>query len=129
MEVAQPGTITVALVEDDDETRKRLVASIRANDSLRLTGEYRSGAEALASLGTGAPDVFLVDLGLPDMSGLEVLRRIVGRHPSCSILVVTMFGDEQTVLAALEAGARGYLLKGALEHDIAVDIRHLRDGG
>ena len=129
MEVAHAGTITVALVEDDDETRKRLVASIRGDDSLRLTGEYRLGAEALASIEHGAPDVFLVDLGLPDMSGLEVLRRIVARHPSCNILVVTMFGDEQTVLAALEAGARGYLLKGALEHDIAVDIRHLRDGG
>lgn len=121
--------VTVAVLEDDDEARKRLVASIRADGSLRLTGEYRTGAEALAALTSGAPDAFLVDLGLPDMSGLDVVKGIAARYPACDILVVTIFGDEQTVLRALEAGARGYLLKGALEHDIVEDIRHLRNGG
>lgn len=120
---------TIALVEDDDETRGRLVASILRDPALRLTGEFRSGAEALAGLATGAPDVFLVDLGLPDMPGLEIVRRIAARNPACDILVVTIFGDEKSVIGALEAGARGYLLKGALEHDIAEDIRHLRSGG
>jgi len=121
--------VTIALVEDDDEARKRLVASIRSDPSLRLVGEYRTGGEALAGLSGGAPDVFLVDLGLPDMHGLEVVRRIAARYPACDILVVTIFGDEESVIGALEAGARGYLLKGALEHDIAEDIRHLRNGG
>jgi DNA-binding NarL/FixJ family response regulator len=121
--------IAVALVEDDDEARKRLVASIRSDPSLRLVGEYGTAAEALASLETAAPDVFLVDLGLPDLPGLEVVRRIAAKHPACDVLVVTIFGDEASVIGALEAGARGYLLKGALEHDIAEDIRHLRSGG
>ena len=129
MEAAKTVPVTVALVEDDDEARGRLVASIRADPSLRLVGEHRTGTEALAALESAAPDVFLVDLGLPDMSGLSVVRRIAERYPSCEILVVTIFGDEQTVLGALEAGARGYLLKGALQHDIAEDIRHLRNGG
>ena len=121
--------VTIALVEDDEEARKRLVASILGDPSLRLTGEYRNGTEALAGLAAGAPDVFLVDLGLPDISGLEIVRTIAARYPSCNILVVTVFGDEESIIGALEAGARGYLLKGALEHDIAEDIRHLRSGG
>jgi len=123
------GPVRIALVEDDDEARGRLVASIRSDPNLELAGEYRSGGEALAGLDRGAPDVFLVDLGLPDMSGLEVVRHIAAQHPACEILVVTIFGDERSVISALEAGAHGYLLKGALEHDIAEDIRHLRDGG
>jgi len=129
MEPAQAGPVTVALVEDDDEARKRLVASIQSDASLRLIGEYRNGAEALAGLAKAAPDVFLVDLGLPDMHGLELVRRVSSKHPACDILVITIFGDEESVIGALEAGARGYLLKGALENDIASDIRHLRNGG
>jgi DNA-binding NarL/FixJ family response regulator len=123
------GPVKIALVEDDDDARKRLVASISSDASLRLVGEYATGAEALAGLAKSAPDVFLVDLGLPDMPGLEVVRHIATRYPSCDILVVTVFGDEESIIGALEAGARGYLLKGALEHDIAEDIRHLRSGG
>lgn len=129
MEKPDPGPVTVALVEDDDETRKRLVASIGADASLQLVGEYSNGAEALAGLEKALPDVFLVDLGLPDMAGLDVVKRIAAVHPSCDILVVTIFGDEESIIGALEAGAHGYLLKGALEHDIAKDIAHLRSGG
>lgn len=121
--------VAVALVEDDDGARARLVASICAEPTMRLAGDWRTGAEALAHLEKGAPDVLLVDIGLPDMSGLEVVRAAAARHPACDILVVTVFGDEQTVLAALEAGARGYLLKGAASRDIKEDIRELRNGG
>jgi DNA-binding NarL/FixJ family response regulator len=129
MERAGPGPVTVALVEDDDEARKRLVTSIRSDNSLQLVGEYATSAEALAGLESALPDVFLVDLGLPDMPGLEVVKRIAAVHPSCDILVVTIFGDEESIIGALEAGAHGYILKGALEHDIADDIRHLKSGG
>ncbi|HET9735107.1 MAG TPA: response regulator transcription factor [Burkholderiales bacterium] len=120
---------TVALVEDEAEARQRLSGSIRAQPGLRLVGEWSTGGEALAGLAQSAPDVLLVDLGLPDMSGLKIVRYVAERYPGCDILVVTIFGDERTVLAALEAGARGYLLKGALQHDIAVDIEHLKSGG
>jgi DNA-binding NarL/FixJ family response regulator len=129
MEATKAGPITVALVEDDDEARNRLVASIQSDSSLQLVGVYRDGAEALAGLAKSAPDVFLVDLGLPDLHGLELVRRIASQLPQCDILVITIFGDEESVIGALEAGARGYVLKGALERDIAADIRHLRNGG
>ena len=120
---------TVALVEDDRDTRARLASSIRAQPSLALVAEYATGTEALEGLDSGAPDVLLVDLGLPDVSGLEVARFVAGRHPDCDILVISIFGDEANVLAALEAGARGYLLKGSLQHDIAFDIQDIRNGG
>ena len=129
MEGAGSEPVTVALVEDDDEARKRLVASISSDPSLKLVGEFATGTEALAGLASGAPDVFLIDLGLPDMPGMQVVKRVADRFPACDILVVTVFGDEESIIGALEAGARGYLLKGALEHDIAEDIRHLRNGG
>jgi DNA-binding NarL/FixJ family response regulator len=119
----------VALVEDDAEMRERLAASIRQQDWLALADAYGTGAEALAGLSSRAPDVLLVDIGLPDMSGLDVVRFAAGRHPTCDVLVISMFGDEANVLAALEAGARGYLLKGSLARDISIDIRDLRDGG
>jgi DNA-binding NarL/FixJ family response regulator len=126
--LAAPAT-SVALVEDDRATRERLAFSVRAQSSLELVAEYRNGAEALAGLASRAPDVLLVDLGLPDMSGLELIRFAAERYPECDILVISIFGDEANVLAALEAGARGYLLKGSLQHDIAFDIRDIRNGG
>lgn len=129
MKAPGSGPVTIALVEDDDEARGRLVASIRSDPNLDLVGEYHTGADALAGIAGAAPDVFLVDLGLPDMPGLEVVRQIASRRPACEILVVTIFGDEESIISAFEAGAHGYLLKGALEHDIADDIRHLRNGG
>jgi DNA-binding NarL/FixJ family response regulator len=129
LEAPAAAATTVALVEDDRATRERLASSVRAQSSLELVAEYRNGAEALAGLASRAPDVLLVDLGLPDMSGLELIRFAAERYPECDILVISIFGDEANVLAALEAGARGYLLKGSLQHDIAFDIRDLRNGG
>ena len=125
----QAASIRVAVVEDDAETRSRLAASIGEQDWLTLVASWPNGAAALAGLESAAPDVLLVDLGLPDVSGLEVVRFAAARRPDCDILVISMFGDEANVLAALEAGARGYLLKGSLARDITIDIRDLRDGG
>lgn len=119
----------VSIVEDDSEAQSRLAASIASQPGLVLDAVYASAGEALLGLADCAPDVLLVDLGLPDMSGLEVIRRVATRHPDCDILVVSIFGDESHVMAALEAGARGYLLKGSLTHDIALDIRDVRNGG
>lgn len=122
-------TLSVAIVEDDDDTRAQMAASVEAHAELRLTAQYASGREALAGFAQAAPDVLLVDLGLPDVSGLEVIRFVAEHHPGCDILVVSVFGDEEHVIAALEAGARGFLLKGALSRDITLDIRELRNGG
>jgi len=126
--VAKPA-IAVAVVEDDAETRLRVVRLIEADAELRLAGSYATAGEALTGLARSPPDVFLVDLGLPDMSGLELIRIVARQYPACDVLVFTAFGDEANVLASLEAGARGYLLKGNLSHDIGVDIRDIKAGG
>ena len=106
-----------------------LAASVAAHPELCLAAQYASGREALAGMARAAPDVLLVDLGLEDISGLEVIGFVAARHPDCNILVVSIFGDEEHVLPALEAGARGFLLKGTLTRDITLDIRELSNGG
>jgi len=121
--------ITVAIVEDDSDTRSGIARSILADAELELTDEFRNGGEALAGLADRVPEVLLVDLGLPDMSGLDLIRIAARHHPDCEILVFTAFADESHVLSALEAGARGYLLKGSLQHDIGLDIRDIKAGG
>lgn len=121
--------LRVAIVEDEDDTRAWLATSVTAHPELRLVGEYASGRDALAGMAGTAPDVLLVDLGLQDISGLEVIRFVATRYADCNILVVSIFGDEEHVLPALEAGARGFLLKGSLTRDITLDIRELSDGG
>ena len=124
-----PPPIKVAIVEDDADTRARIAASVRGDAELRLIGEYGTAGEALTGVAQQLPDVLLVDLGLPDMSGLDLIRVCAKQYPGCEILVFTAFGDEAHVLAALEAGAGGYLLKGNLSHDIGFDIRDIKAGG
>ena len=129
VENSPTGPLSVAIVEDEDDTRAWLAASVAAHPELRLAAEYASGRDALAGLAQAAPDVLLVDLGLQDISGLKVIGFVAARYPDCNILVVSIFGDEEHVLPALEAGARGFLLKGTLTRDITLDIRELNNGG
>jgi DNA-binding NarL/FixJ family response regulator len=74
-------------------------------------------------------DIVLVDIGLPDISGIDVIRELKALCPGCNVLVVTTFGDEKTVTSALEAGADGYLLKGTGLEELKRDIHALQDGG
>jgi DNA-binding NarL/FixJ family response regulator len=80
-------------------------------------------------LEAASPDVILLDLGLPDISGVEVIRHAMRRAQPCEVLVVSMFDDDQHVLDSIEAGAAGYLLKDALPESIVGSIRELRGGG
>lgn len=123
------GPISVALVEDDGPTRERFVNVIGAAPSLRLAFVASTGAALLDWLEDNAVDVLLVDLGLPDMPGLEVIRRAARRQPACSLMVITMFGDEANMLQAFEAGARGYILKDGTEADLAAHVLSLHAGG
>jgi DNA-binding NarL/FixJ family response regulator len=80
-------------------------------------------------LSAALPDIILLDLGLPDMHGIDVIRHVARHHPGCDVLVVTMFGDDQHVFDALEAGATGYLLKDSGLDRIASSIHELKAGG
>lgn len=121
--------ITVALVEDDSRTRARFTNVIQSEPSLHFAFGASTGGELLAWFAENLVDVLLVDLGLPDVPGLDVIRRCCRMQPSCAVMVITMFGDESNMLKAFETGARGYLLKDGTEADLANHVRSLHAGG
>jgi DNA-binding NarL/FixJ family response regulator len=120
---------TVLVVEDDAPTRARLARAIGADGRLRLAGEAGTAREGAELLGREAPDVLLVDLGLPDGNGIELIRASRQLSADTQAMVITIFGDEKTVVEAIEAGARGYLLKDGSEEEIAAAIQELLAGG
>jgi DNA-binding NarL/FixJ family response regulator len=121
--------IRTAIVEDDPASRKMLVSLLQADPDYAVVAEFAEGAAAIAALSTMALDIALVDIGLPDISGIDVIRKLKAICPACSVLVITTFGDEKTVTAALEAGADGYLLKSTAVEELRRDIHALHDGG
>lgn len=121
--------LSVVVVEDDTKFRQAFVQAIESAPDLRLAGAAADAAGGLALLKDTRPDVLLVDLGLPDTSGIELIRYCAKHLPECDVMVVTVFGDEQHVVSSLEAGATGYLLKDSLPQDIVEQIRTLHAGG
>jgi DNA-binding NarL/FixJ family response regulator len=119
----------VLLVEDDDETRARIAGAIQAEPRLVLAGVAATCAEARAVLSVSPPDVLVTDLSLPDGHGTELIREARAARPRTEALVITVFGDERSVVAALEAGAAGYLLKDGTDAELARPILQLVDGG
>jgi DNA-binding NarL/FixJ family response regulator len=122
-------TFSILLVEDDGATRARLAGTVGRHPALCLFGEAGSYREALAELERGAPDVLLVDLGLPDGSGIDLIRELRQRSYATEAMVITVFGDEQHVVAAIEAGASGYLLKDGSAEYVCDSILELVRGG
>jgi DNA-binding NarL/FixJ family response regulator len=119
----------VLLVEDDAHTRARLARVIEAHPELALLGTAGSCAEARAVFERVHPQVLLTDLGLPDGTGVELIREARRRWPEVLPLVITVFGDEQHVVAALEAGALGYLLKDGTAEYIGTSVLEMLAGG
>lgn len=120
---------TVMIVEDDPPTRAYLAASVSGAEDLDLVGEVGTVSEGKALVEKHQPAVLLVDLALPDGSGLEIIRTAKEKSPGTLSLVITVFGDEQSVLSAIAAGAQGYLLKDSTARRIAESIRDLLLGG
>lgn len=121
--------IRVMVVEDDAGLGDHFQATLEASAEVELLARAHCGAAALTALAEAAPDVLLVDLGLPDMSGLEVIRACARLHPHCDIMVISVFGDERHVLQSIEAGATGYLLKDAMPEDLIAQIKSIHAGG
>lgn len=117
------------VVEDDALTRESLRSRIEAHPKLRVGAAVGSAADGLAALAVAQPDVLLVDLGLPDGSGIDVIRGALRRYPGLPIMVITVFGNEQRVVGAIQAGASGYLLKDDATHEIGMAIELLLAGG
>lgn len=110
--------LRVVIADDHLVVRRGLAALLGSLDGVEVVGEAGNGAEAVREVQLVAPDVVVMDLQMPEMDGIEATRRIRAAMPDVAVLVVTMFEDDDTVLAALDAGARGYLLKGAGQDEI-----------
>lgn len=120
--------LRVLVVEDHPLFRKGVVSLLAAVPDLVLAGVAGSGEEAVAQASELRPDVVLMDLQLPGMSGIEATRAIVADAPAMRVLVLTLFEDEESVLLALRAGARGYVLKDAEEEELLGAVRAVARG-
>lgn len=119
----------VVIVEDDVHTLAHLREAIEGESNFRVVAAFDKALPAIAWLKANAADVLLTDLGLPDGSGIEVIRACVASQKACDIMVITMFGDERNILASIEAGAVGYILKDAESLNIGRAMQDLRAGG
>lgn len=117
------------VVEDDIVTRRLLCNAIELEPSLKLNAAFGSVAEAQTYLGRTSIDLLLTDLGLPDGSGLSVIRSCHQLSPQADIMVITLSSDEDQILACIEAGAAGYVLKESGHINILRAILELRSGG
>jgi DNA-binding NarL/FixJ family response regulator len=122
-------TIRVLIVDDHPLFRDGLAAALAASPDIEVTGQAGDGPEAIDLAQPGAFDVVVMDLSLPSMSGIEATARISESPGAPAVIVVTMVDDVDTVSAALQAGARGYVLKGSPGRQIAAAVRTVAEGG
>lgn len=121
--------VPLIIVEDDPAVRALLRSSLEKVSRYQIVGEYGRGKEAIAEVLRVCPKIALVDIGLPDISGVEVISYISSKLPDANVLVITAFGDSETVLRAIAAGADGYILKGGNPEELNRDIQVLESGG
>lgn len=122
-------SITISIVEDQRALRESLAEWLGNAPGIRCVGAYASAEEALREIPNKAPDVVLMDINLPGASGVEATRELTRRAPTTAVLMVTMVDDDDSVYAALAAGARGYVLKDASADEIVAAFRTIAAGG
>jgi DNA-binding NarL/FixJ family response regulator len=121
--------IKTIIIEDLREVRERLREELLEDERIDFIGDASDVASGRRLMAAYNVDVALVDLGLPDGSGLELIRELLERHPNADAMVISVFGEEETVFKAIEAGATGYLIKGTLNVGLADAVVNLRSGG
>lgn len=121
--------INVALVEDDARLRKAVERGLANADSCRLVGMFATAAEALRGIPALAPDVILMDVNLPDRSGVDCVAELAPQLPATQILMLTVYQDPDTAFKAIAAGAHGYLVKPVMPKRLIEAIREVREGG
>jgi len=127
-EGASRRTVSVVIVEDDPAHRERYREHLKLDAHFELVAEFANAGAAIDAIPPLLPEIALVDLGLPDRSGFEVIEHIHRVAPGAEIMVVSVFGGERNLLQAIEAGATGYLLKDTFAHDFLAAIHALRAG-
>ena len=128
MNAVESSVWRVAVVEDNHQHREFLESCVQAHPRLSLAGAFSTLASARVWFASNDADLLLIDLGLPDGSGLTLMREVHARWPACDMLVVSMFGDEENVVASIEAGAVGYVHKDDDAADIAQTLLAVKQG-
>lgn len=122
-------TKNIFLVEDNVEMRMAYELLIEEEPELALCGMAATGQEALSTLPATTPDIAIVDVSLPDMSGIDLVRQLKAQHPDLNILVVSGHAEALYVRDAVEAGARGYLIKHEVVAKLAEAVCQVLEGG
>ena len=120
--------IHLLLADDHAHFRAGVRALLLTEADVEVVGEAATGEEAVERAAALQPDVILMDVNMPGLNGIEATRHIVASSPHMAVLVLTMFEDDDSVFAALQAGARGYLLKGAPKAEVVRSIRVVASG-
>lgn len=120
---------SILIADDEPAFRSGLRALLKSADELALVGDAETGSEAIRLAAELQPDIILMDINMPGVNGIEATRRILNTSPHIGILILTMFEDDDSVFAAMRAGARGYLLKGTLKAEILRAIQTVGGGG
>ena len=121
--------INVAIVEDNKETLDGLSMLLSKAGTMKVVGNYRTGESAIEELPVIKPHVALIDLGLPGISGTEVIKKLKGQMSLLQMLVLTAHDDKEHLFEALKAGASGYLLKDSPPAEIIESIEEIHNGG
>ncbi|HVX29929.1 MAG TPA: response regulator transcription factor [Nitrolancea sp.] len=121
--------IRILVVDDHPVVREGLVAIIEAQDDMTVVGEAGDGAQAIAIYKAAKPDVVLMDLAMPGTDGVQAIEGMRAFDPEARVVVLTAYDTDERILRAVEAGARGYLLKGAPRDDIFRAVRVVNLGG
>lgn len=121
--------IRVLVVEDQPKILKAQIKLLETFEEISIVGEALSGESALEKVEEVKPEVLLLDLGLPQMSGIDVTRAVKAKYPEIEILIFTIFDEEDKVIEAIVAGAAGYLLKGTPVEKIVEAIKDVKAGG
>ena len=124
-----PPALKVAIVEDLRDIREGLAVLIDGTDGYRCTGAFGTMEEALQRIGSELPDVALVDIGLPGMTGIEGIRILKERHPRLVTLILSVYEDDRRILDAMCAGATGYLLKKTPPARLLECVKEALEGG
>ncbi len=119
---------TILIADDSAEFRSGLVGMLQTAPDLRVIAEAEDGEQAVSLALQHQPDVVLMDINMPHRNGLEATQRILHTSPHIAVLMLTMFDDDDSLFAAVRAGARGYVLKGALKAEILRAIRAVSSG-
>ncbi len=124
-----PNPIRILIADDHPVVRDGLAAMLTTQSDFAVIAQAASGQEALEKAGSYQPDVILLDLEMPEMDGVETLLRLRNQLPEIQVLVFTAFDTDERILSAVQAGAKGYLLKGAPRDELFQAIRVVSEGG